>query len=128
MTALRSRTLRSPFVLIAGAVLIWFVTAFLIWPNANLLIATFFPNGAFSLRAVDKLLSSPRAMRSLGNSFLLALALSVTVNIVGVFIVLVTGYFRIRGARLLWLGYATTFIYGGIVLAAGYKFIYGPDG
>ena len=128
MTAIHSRTLRSPFVLIVGAVLIWFVTAFLIWPNANLLIATFFPNGAFSVRAVDKLLFSPRAMRSLGNSFLLALALSVTVNVVGVFIVLVTGYFRIRGARLLWLGYATTFIYGGIVLAAGYKFIFGPDG
>lgn len=56
------------------------------------------------------------------------MALSVTVNLVGIFIVLVTRYFDIVGARILWLGYASTFIYGGIVLAAGYKFIYGADG
>jgi iron(III) transport system permease protein len=47
---------------------------------------------------------------------------------VGIFIVLVTHYFKIRGSRILFLGYATTFIYGGIVLAAGYKFIYGDKG
>lgn len=122
------KMLRSPYVLTVGVVLIWFIAAFLVWPNAHLLVATFFPDGSFSGRAVEKLLSSPRAMKSLGNSFLLAVALCVTVNVVGVFIVLATGYFRIRGARVLWLGYATTFIYGGIVLAAGYKFIYGADG
>ena len=122
------KMVRSPYVLTVGVVLIWFIAAFLVWPNAHLLVETFFPNGRFSSRAVEKLLSSPRAMKSLGNSFLLAVALCVTVNVVGVFIVLATGYFRIRGARLLWLGYATTFIYGGIVLAAGYKFIYGSEG
>ncbi|QCU77011.1 iron ABC transporter permease [Citricoccus sp. SGAir0253] len=122
------RMLRSPFVLITVAVLTWFIVAFLVWPNANLLVETFFPDGQYSNRAVEKLLSSERAMRSLANSFLLAVALSVTTNVVGVFIVLVTQYFRIRGARILWCGYATTFIYGGIVLAAGYKFIYGEDG
>ena len=119
---------RSPFVLAVGVVLTWFIAAFLVWPNANVLIETFFPDGRFSGRAAEKLLSSERAMKSLGNSFLLAAALSVTVNVVGIFIVLVTHYFRIRGARILFLGYATTFIYGGIVLAAGYKFIYGDKG
>ena len=98
------------------------------WPNANVLIATFFPDGSFSGRAAEKLFSSQRAMKSLGNSFLLAVALSITVNVVGIFIVLVTQYFKIRGSRILFLGYATTFIYGGIVLAAGYKFIYGDKG
>jgi iron(III) transport system permease protein len=120
--------LRSPFILIVGAVLTWFIAAFLVWPNANVLIETFFPGGTFSGRAAEKLFSSQRAMKSLGNSFLLAVALSITVNVVGVFIVLVTHYFRIRGSRILFLGYATTFIYGGIVLAAGYKFIYGEKG
>lgn len=119
---------RSPAVLIVGVVLTWFIAAFLVWPNANVLIQTFFPDGSFSGRAAEKLFSSPRAMKSLGNSFLLAVALSVTVNVVGIFIVLVTQYFRIRGSRVLFLGYATTFIYGGIVLAAGYKFIYGDKG
>ncbi|WP_436474872.1 ABC transporter permease [Arthrobacter sp. R4] len=120
--------LRSPFVLMVGAVLTWFIAAFLVWPNLNVLIATFFPDGSFSGRAAEKLFSSQRAMKSLGNSFLLALALSITVNAVGIFIVLVTHYFKIRGSRILFLGYATTFIYGGIVLAAGYKFIYGDKG
>lgn len=120
--------LRSPFVIVVGVVLTWFIAAFLVWPNANVLIATFFPDGSFSGRAAEKLLSSDRAMKSLGNSFMLAVALSITVNIVGIFIVLVTHYFKIRGSRILFLGYATTFIYGGIVLAAGYKFIYGEKG
>ena len=82
--------LRSPFVLIVGAVLTWFIAAFLVWPNVNVLIATFFPDGSFSGRAAEKLFSSQRAMKSLGNSFMLAVALSITVNVVGVFIVLVS--------------------------------------
>ena len=126
-TAVRSMA-RSPFVVVVGVVLTWFIAAFLVWPNVNILFATFFPDGSFSGRSAEKLFSSPRAMKALGNSFLLAVALSVTVNLVGVFIVLVTHYFRIRGSRILFLGYASTFIYGGIVLAAGYKFIYGDKG
>ncbi len=112
----------------AGVVLTWFIAAFLVLPNANVLIQTFFPDGTLPGRAAEKLFSSQRAMKSLGNSFLLAVALSITVNLVGIFIVLVTQYFKIRGSRILFLGYATTFIYGGIVLAAGYKFIYGDKG
>ncbi|MGP5715119.1 ABC transporter permease [Brachybacterium tyrofermentans] len=120
--------IRSPFVIVTGAIVGWFIVAFLIWPNANLLVQTFVPDGEPTLRAVEKLASSERAMTSLGNSFLLAFVLSVTVNVVGIFVVLVTRYYDIRGGRILWLGYATTLIYGGIVLAAGYKFVYGADG
>lgn len=120
--------LRSPLAWVTGIVVIWFAAAFLVLPNAELLAATFFPDGQFSIRAVEKLLGSERALKTLGNSFLLAITLSVTVNVVGVFIVLVTQYFQVRGAKLLWLGYATTLIYGGIVLAAGYNFIYGKFG
>lgn len=123
-----SRLLRSPAVLVVGVVLTWFVVAFLLWPNARLLAETFFPDGEFSGRAVEKLLSSERAMRSLAHSFLLAVALSITTNVVGIFIVLVTRYFAVRGARVLWLGYATTLIYSGVVVAAGYKFVYGDVG
>lgn len=123
-----SRMIRSPFVIVTGAIVGWFIVAFLIWPNANLLVQTFVPDGEPTLRAVGKLASSERAMMSLGNSFLLAFVLSVTVNVVGIFVVLVTRYYDIRGGRILWLGYATTLIYGGIVLAAGYKFVYGADG
>lgn len=120
--------LRSPLVIVVMVVLLWFIATFLLFPNVNLLIGTFFPDGQFSGRSIEKLFSSERAMRSLFHSFLLAVTLAITVNAVGIFIVLVTKYFVIRGARLLFLGYATTLIYGGIVLAAGYNFIYGRYG
>ncbi|WP_165064783.1 ABC transporter permease [Marisediminicola senii] len=120
--------LRSPLIIVTSIVLIWFTVTFLVFPNANLLVSTFFPDGQFSGSAVQRLFSSDRAMNSLWHSFLLAGTLAVTVNVVGIFIVLVTKYFDLRGSRVLWLGYATTLIYGGIVLAAGYNFIYGRYG
>jgi len=120
--------LRSPLGVVVLVATLWFVVTFLVLPNANLLVTTFFPDGSFSGRALEKLVSSDRAMRSVGNSLLLAVTLAVTVNVVGIFIVLVTEYFVVRGSRVLWLGYATTLIYGGIVLAAGYDFIYGRHG
>ncbi|WP_043672738.1 ABC transporter permease [Clavibacter michiganensis] len=120
--------LRSPLGVAVLIAALWFIVTFLVFPNANLLVTTFFPDGAFSGRALEKLVSSDRAMRSVGNSLLLAVTLAITVNVVGIFIVLVTEYFVVRGSRVLWLGYATTLIYGGIVLAAGYDFIYGRYG
>ena len=62
------------------------------------------------------------------NSLKLALCLVVTVNIVGVSIVLLTEYFDIKGAKILRLGYMTTLIYGGIALGTGYLFLYASDG
>lgn len=131
MSALRSGTrgmLRSPLAIIVVVAVIWFAAAFLVLPNVSLLAATFAPEGQLSLTAVERLLSSERALRSLGNSLLLACTLAITVNVVGIFIVLVTQWFKMRARRVLWLGFATTFIYGGIVLAAGYSFIYGRYG
>ncbi len=120
--------LRSPLAIVVVVAVVWFAAAFLVLPNVSLLAATFAPEGQLSLTAVERLLSSERALRSLGNSLLLACALAVTVNVIGIFIVLVTQWFRMRARRVLWLGFATTFIYGGIVLAAGYNFIYGRYG
>ena len=108
--------------------LVWFVIAFLIFPNLNLLISVFYKEGIFSTEVFQKLFSSARAMRSLSNSFLLAVSLSISVNIVGTLLVLFTEYFNIKGAKILKAGYMTTLIYGGVVLATGYKFIYGENG
>ena len=66
-------------------------------------------------------------MTSLRNSFLLAFVLSVTVNVVGVFICAGHALLRHQGREVPVAGY-TTLIYGGIVLAAGYKFVYSADG
>ena len=62
------------------------------------------------------------------NSLKLAVCLVVTVNVVGVSIVLLTEYFDIRGAKILRLGYMTTLIYSGVALVTGYQFLYDKDG
>ena len=62
------------------------------------------------------------------NSLKLALCLIVTVNVVGISIVLLTEYFDIKGAKILRLGYMTTLIYSGVALVTGYMFLYAGDG
>ena len=62
------------------------------------------------------------------NSLKLAILLVITVNIVGISIVLLTEYFDIKGARILRLGYMTTMIYSGVALVTGYMFLYANDG
>ena len=62
------------------------------------------------------------------NSVKLAVCLVITVNIVGVSIVLLTEYFDIKGAKILRLGYMTTLIYSGVALVTGYLFLYDNDG
>lgn len=114
--------------LILKVALIWFIFSFLIFPNINLLINVFVKDGQFSTAAVSKIMSSARAMNSLKNSFILATASMVTVNISGILIVLFTEYFDIKGAKILSLGFLTTLIYGGVVLVTGYKFVYGSSG
>ncbi len=62
------------------------------------------------------------------NSLKLAVCLVVTVNLVGISIVLLTEYFDIKGAKVLRLGYMTTLIYSGVALVTGYLFLYDSDG
>lgn len=108
--------------------LIWFLVTFIIYPNFDLVVNVFVKGGEFSLDAVHRVLKSQRALQSIMNSFKLAFSLIITVNVVGILCVLFTEYFDIKGAKILKLGYMTSLIYGGVVLATGYKFVYGPYG
>lgn len=106
----------------------WIIISFIIYPNLNIIKNTFVINGDISFKAFGKLLSSERAVKSLVNSFILAVSLSITVNIFGVFVVLITEYFDIKGSKILKVAYFTPLIYGGIILASGYRLIYGEIG
>ncbi len=117
-----------PGGIIIRAVLIWFALAFLIVPNVAMIISIFFKDGSFTINVFRRLLSSERAIKALLNSFILAFSLVVSVNVVGVTLVLFTEYLNIRGARILKLAYLSTLVYSGVVLATGYKFIYGSTG
>lgn len=114
--------------IICQLMLVWIIFTFLIYPNLNILVSTFFNNGEFSLDVIRKLLKSKRAMMALRNSFILAFSLSITVNILGIFLIFVTEYFKLKGAKFLKLAYMTPLVYGGIVLVSGYKFVYGSNG
>lgn len=120
--------LRSPFNVVVLITVLWFIIAFLIMPSLSLLTSSFTKDGELTFRVFTRLFESDKAVSSLKNSFLLAVVLSITVNIAGIFIVLVTRYFDIKGAKILWIGYASSLIYGGIALVSGYKFIYGESG
>ena len=122
---LRKMTLPQVIMLIVFA---WVLLAWIILPFGNLLKTVFLADGSFSLEPFRKLLKSKRAMKALGNSFILAPTLSITVGIVGISLVLITEYFDIKGSAILRLGYLTTLIYGGVTLVSGYKFIYGSSG
>ena len=118
----------TPWNVVMFIVFAWILLAWLIFPIANLLKTVFLSDGSFSLEPFQKLLKSKRAMKALGNSFILAPTLSVSVGIVGISLVLITEYFDIKGSAILRLGYMTTLIYGGVTLVSGYKFIYGSSG
>lgn len=113
---------------VIGLFLLWFIAAFLVFPNVNFVMLSLQGDRGTGGGMLRKLLDSPIAMRGLRNSFILAIAVSITTNIVGIFIVLVSEYFDIKGARILKVGYMTTFIYGGIILVSGYLMLYGQTG
>ena len=106
----------------------WFLVTFLIVPVLSSVKTTFFTDGAFSMQSVQKLLSSERVKRSLSNTYKMAFWSFVTVTINGVFQVLVTEYFDIKGSKLLELAFMTPLLYGGISLVTGYNYVYASNG
>lgn len=109
-------------------IIFWFIISFLIIPNIQILITTLFENGHFTGDAFKKIVNSPRALNSIKNSFMLAICLSITANIIGIFLVLLIDYFQLRAQKLLFIGYTSTLVFSGIVLANGYQFVYGKNG
>lgn len=114
--------------LLIGFVVTWLVAAFLIYPNINTIIEAFFGSGGFSLEPVEKLIGSDRAIQSITNSILLAVILVITVNVVGITLVLLTYYFDIKGTKLLKIAFFSTLVYSGVALNLGYKMVYGQNG
>ena len=104
---------------------------FMLMPCLNTLTSIFNTKNAQGERdafAVIRFFFAGNMGKYVWNSLKLAICLVITVNIVGVSIVLLTEYFDIKGAKILRLGYMTTLIYSGVALVTGYLFLYAPDG
>ena len=109
----------------------YFFFGFMLLPCLNTLTSIFTTTNAEGVRdpfAVIRFFFAGSMGRYVWNSLKLAICLVVTVNVVGVSIVLLTEYFDIKGANILRLGYMTTLIYSGVALVTGYLFLYAPDG
>lgn len=119
-------------VRIIGIVLFaYFFFGFMLLPCLNTLTSIFTTKntaGETDPWAVIRFFFAGNMSRYVWNSLKLALCLVVTVNVVGVSIVLLTEYFDIKGANILRLGYMTTMIYSGVALVTGYLFLYDPNG
>jgi len=128
---LRKITMSWKSTLLTSALLVlflWIIVFLLVTPNFSTIATVFWQDGAFTTTAFERVFTSPRAVSALRNSFILAPILSVTVGFVGVTLVLITDYFKIRGAKVLRAGYMTTLLYQGIILVSGYRFLYGQNG
>ena len=119
------RTLATSALLV---LFLWVIVFLLITPNISTVLTVFWQDGAFTTTAFERVFGSPRAVAALRNSFILAPVLSLTVGFVGISLVLITDYFKGRGAKVLRAGYMTTLLYQGIILVSGYRFLYGQNG
>jgi iron(III) transport system permease protein len=125
--------IRPEFVFrIIGLVLFCYLFfGFMLLPCLNTLTSIFNTTNAAGERdpfAVIRFFFAGNMSKYVWNSLKLAILLVITVNVVGVSIVLLTEYFDIKGANVLRVGYMTTLIYSGVALVTGYLFLYDSDG
>ena len=116
---------------VGGLVFAYLFLGFMLLPCLNTLTSIFMTkdaDGNTDPFAVLRFFLAGNMAKYVWNSLKLALCLVITVNIVGVSIVLLTEYFDIKGAKILRLGYMTTLIYSGVALVTGYMFLYAGDG
>ena len=112
--------------LVGLLIYLFFFIGFMVRPCINTLTSIF--TASDDPMAVIRFFFAGNMKQFVWNSLKLALFLVVTVNIVGISIVLLTEYFDIKGAKFLRMGYMTTMIYSGVALVTGYLFLYGSDG
>ena len=133
MTKLRSERFRpQTLIKVLGiAFYVYLFFGFMLLPCLNTLTSIFTTknaSGEIDPLAVIRFFFAGNMGQFVMNSLRLAIALVITVNVVGISIVLLTEYFDIKGAKILRLGYMTTMIYGGVALVTGYLFLYDSDG
>ena len=117
--------------IIGGVFFAYLFFGFMLLPCLNTLTSIFTVRnaaGEIDPLAVIRFFLAGSMSQYVWNSLKLALCLVITVNVVGISIVLLTEYFDIKGAKILRLGYMTTLIYSGVALVTGYMFLYAGDG
>ena len=102
----------------------WFVIAFMIVPVVKILQKAFFASGSFSISNITKVLSSKSIQQTIWNTLIMSLLTVVSVNIVGLFQVLVTEFFDIKGATVMRFIFFVPLILTSISLVTGLQFVF----
>ena len=130
-TAKRKANPQQLFKVFGIAFFVYLFFGFMVLPCLNTLTSIFTTKNTAGVTdpwAVIRFFLAGNMVSYLWNSLKLALALVLTVNVVGISIVLLTEYFDIKGAKILRAGYMTTMIYSGVALVTGYLFLYDSNG
>ena len=119
------------YKIFGGVLFLYLFLGFMVVPCLNTLTSIFTTKDAAGKTdplAVIRFFFTGKMPSFVWNSLKLAVCLVITVNVVGISIVLLTEYFDIKGAKILRLGYMTTLIYSGVALVTGYQFLYDSNG
>ena len=123
--------LSSLWMVFGGALFVYLFLGFMVLPCLNTQTSIFSMKDAAGNAdplAVIRFFLAGTMPSFVWNSLKLAVCLVITVNVVGISIVLLTEYFDIKGAKILRMGYMTTLIYSGVALVTGYQFLYDSNG
>lgn len=108
----------------AAIAIIWFVVAFMVYPLVSTFGKAFFANGSLSYENIRRVLSSSSIQQIIINTLTMSALTVVSVNVVGIFQILVTEYFDIRGARFAKLCFFVPLILTSISLITGLQFLF----
>lgn len=113
-----------------GAIMLlaWAIVAFLYAPLGSVFGTAFGNGGSTSLETIQRLAEARNVRAALWNTFWMSGATVITVNLVGLFQIAVLEFFRIPGAAVLRIAYATPLVFGSVTAITGYNFVYGDTG
>lgn len=118
------RTVKTASGVLAFAAIAWFVTAFMIIPVVRIFEKAFFADGSFSAANIVKVLSSRSIQQTIINTLVMSLLTVLSVNVVGLFQILVTEFFDIHGARFMRFVFFVPLILTSISLVTGLQFVF----
>jgi len=106
-----------------------FILLFLIGPIFQLLHQRVFYNLSDLLKTVTEIIQSASIMQSLEDTLIMAALTVITVNIIGIFQLLVTKIFNIgKYSKIFENIFSVAIVCNGIIIVVGYLFLFGSNG
>ncbi|MCI5077941.1 iron ABC transporter permease [Oricola sp.] len=123
-----TRMIRTTLFWAAVLVLAWAIVAFLYAPLASVLGKAFLAEGRVTTETIARLADSRNVRQALWNTVWMTAATLITVNLVGLFQVVVLEFVNVRGSGFLKIAFATPLVFSSVTAITGYNFVYGDHG